>query len=419
MKSIPTANGSPRIAVFTHDAYGLGHIRRCSHIVQKFSESAPNSSILLVTGSPAVQMLKSFPPNADYVKIPTVVTSGVQGSKPPMLSIGLAELSLLRRRMIQETITTFAPDVFLVDNFPLGSRLELLPTLMELRKSSTRILLGLRDVADPPQQLRNDWSRDGIYEVLERYYDRILVYGVPQVLDVVDAYGFSDHLASKVHYCGYVTAESFCLQPAEEVREDLGFDGSFAVATVGGGGDGFPLLKIFLNAMRLLPEISAFVILGEFMSDADKSELRMQAEGLKRIVIRDYVSNLPSYIAAADVTIAMGGYNTTSEILALDAPAILVPRIWRSGEHRNPKKYSGRQDAEQLVRTQALAQIGLVESIHPDQLNPENLAARIANFLHNPRKTRGSLLKLNGLEEVCDQILSQAEIQHERREVRG
>lgn len=394
--------GSPRIAIFTHDAYGLGHVRRCVHIVHGLARQAPDAALLLVTGSPAVEMLRSLPPNADYVKIPTVVTSGAKGALPPILPLGLAELSLLRRRVIREVLLAFAPDVFLVDNFPLGSRLELLPALQALRRSGARIALGLRDIADPPERVRADWSRDGMYNVLDRYYDRILVYGVPQVLDAAEAYALPPAVAAKVRYCGYVTAREGVPRAPDEVRAELGLRRPLVVATVGGGGDGFPLLHAVLQAMPLVPELSALVVTGEFMPPAERAELRELAGARPGVQVRDFVPDLPAYLDAADVVVAMGGYNTTAEILASGCRAVLVPRTWRSGEHAK----RARPDAEQWVRAQALADLGYADVLHPEELKAEALAERIAAALARPRPSVNGAVHVRGLDAVVREVLA-------------
>lgn len=396
----------PRIAVFTHDAYGLGHIRRSVHILRGLAEREPDAALLLVTGSPGVQMLRSLPPNADYVKVPTVVTSGAQGALPPLLPLGLAELSFLRRRLIRETLLTFAPDIFLVDNFPLGSRMELLPTLQELKRGGTRIALGLRDIADPPKSVRKSWARDGIYNVLDRYYDRILVYGVPEVLDVADAYALPPAVAAKFRYCGYVTGPNGAARGREEARAELGLDGPFVLATVGGGGDGFPLLSTVVQALPLVPELSALLVTGEFMASEDRAGLRNLAGQWPGVQVRDFVPDLPSYFSAADVVVAMGGYNTTAEILATGCRAVLVPRTWRSGEHSTRAR--ARPDAEQWIRAQALADLGYVDMLHPEDLNPEALAARIAAARLASRPGSNGAVTVRGLDSVVDELLALA-----------
>ena len=49
------AREAARIAVFTHDTFGLGHVRRCLHILGSLAESAPDTALLLITGSPSLQ----------------------------------------------------------------------------------------------------------------------------------------------------------------------------------------------------------------------------------------------------------------------------------------------------------------------------------------------------------------------------
>src|SRR5687767_3515569 len=147
---------SLRLALFTHDTFGLGHVRRSVRIMRALAEAEPDAAQLLVTGSPALHAMADLPPHADYVKVPTTVKTGARGNQPPHLPIPPAERGRLRADLIREAVLGFAPDVFLVDNFPLGSQGELLPTLKALRATPTRIMLGLRDVLDAPEAVRAD-----------------------------------------------------------------------------------------------------------------------------------------------------------------------------------------------------------------------------------------------------------------------
>ncbi len=142
------------------------------------------------------------------------------------------------------------------------------------------------------------------------------------------------------------------------------------------------------------------------MSPADRAELHTLAAGHSRVVVRDYEPDLRSYMAAADVVVAMGGYNTTAEILALQSRAIVVPRTWRSGEHMIRAQAS--MDEEQLVRAQALEKLGLLELLHPDLLSPERLADRIAATLARPRTEPKVSVNLRGVDHVAEHILSMA-----------
>jgi predicted glycosyltransferase len=396
----------PRIALFTHDAYGLGHIRRSVRILRAVAERAPDAVLLLITGSPAVDALKSLPPGADYLKLPTIVTSGNEGTRPPVLDIGVAELASLRGALTRQALESFDPEVFLVDNFPLGTRLELLPALKKMRARPTRTVLGLRDVVDPPRKVRADWERDGLYEIVDRYYDRVLIYGVREILDAADAYALPAGIAAKVHYCGYVTAEAPPAEDRADVLAELGARERLLVATAGGGGDGYPVLRAFLEALPLIGDASALVVTGEFMTDSHRAELRSLAAEQPGVTLREHVGDLPRYLAAADVVVAMGGYNTSAEILATKTRAVLVPRTWRAGEHL--ERARAKVDAEQLHRAEALARLGAVAVIHPDELTPERLAERVRRALSEPRNGRGAGIDVDGAGRVAEHLLELA-----------
>lgn len=397
----------PRIALFTHDAYGIGHVRRCLRIIRSLAERVPEAPILLITGSPAGDLFRDLPPNADFVKIPTVVTSGAVNARPPTLGIGMAEITYLRERTIRELVTTFDPDVLLVDNFPLGSQRELLATLQALRARSTRLVLGMRDILDPPERVRTDWGRQGMYEVLDRFYDRLLVYGAREVLDIAEAFALPSRIAARVQYCGYITENVSRLRSEAEVRAELKVSEPFVLATVGGGGDGFPLLQTFLEATSVLPRMTSVVTTGQFMHSADRATLRAMATDRDDVIILDHVRDLPSYMAAASAVVAMGGYNTTAEILSVGARAVIVPRHWRSGEHENRARAA--VDAEQLLRAQALSRMGLVNLVDAKQLSPQSLAEGISTALNRPKgEAAATLLNLHGDEAAADSILALA-----------
>jgi predicted glycosyltransferase len=391
--------------VFTHDAFGLGHVRRSTRIVRAVVERDSGATVLLITGSPATHLLRDLPPRVDYLKLPTIVTSGAENTRPSTLDIGVAELAALRGELTRCALETFEPDVLLVDNFPLGTRLELLPTLRSLRHRPTRTILGLRDVVDPPEKVRKDWSRDGLYGVVGRYYDRVLVYGMREVLDAAEAYQLPGTVAEKLRYCGYVTAGS-AVRPPDESRAEAGIGPGFLLATVGGGGDGRPLLEAFLGALDRFPDRPALVLTGEFMGETDREALHSLASGRPGLILREHVADLPSLMAAADLVVAMGGYNTSAELLAVGARAILVPRTWRSGEHDDRAK--ARIDGEQLVRAESLARTGAVDLIHPRKLSAESLAEAIARALDEPRRPPQLDLRLDGAARVASQLLELA-----------
>ena len=64
----------PRILLYSHDSYGLGHFRRSSSIAHAIADLCPEASLLCVTGSPRADLFP-LPQGADYVKLPSVTKS--------------------------------------------------------------------------------------------------------------------------------------------------------------------------------------------------------------------------------------------------------------------------------------------------------------------------------------------------------
>ncbi len=392
----------PRIALFTHDTFGLGHIKRSSHIIQALSERLPNASLLLISGSPVLHMLRTLPPNADYVKIPTVVKTGAPESQPSHLPLAVSEITWLREQIILQTVQGFGPDVFVADNFPLGSGNELLSTLKELKRSNARTILGVRDIVDAPEVVRVDWQRHGIYDVLDRYYDRILVYGNREMFDVADAYAIPDRISRKIAYCGYLTSPAQMERNPEEIHQELGTHDRMIVVTGGGGGDAFPLFSTFLEALPRLSGFSALLVLGPMMGASDRAKLHSLAAGNPNVILRDSVPDLPRYMIAAEAVVSMCGYNVAAEIVVNRLRAVIVPRTWRYGEHTN--RANTLAEGEQIIRAQSFAKMGLALLLEPENLNPEHLAEKILEAIRSPKPAISAGLNVDGLESAVKLI---------------
>ena len=68
----------------------------------------------------------------------------------------------------------------------------------------TRLILGLRDVVAEAPLVRAMWEREGLYDLLDNVFDRILVYGERDIYDVVSEYGLSARAADKTRFVGYL-----------------------------------------------------------------------------------------------------------------------------------------------------------------------------------------------------------------------
>jgi predicted glycosyltransferase len=124
-----------RILIYSHDSFGLGHLRRCRAIAHAIVDRYKGVSVLILSGSPIIGSF-DFLPRVDFVRIPGVVklTNGEYQSLG--LHIDLQQTMAIRAAIIEQTAASFRPDLFLVDKEPLGLEGEATRTLRMLRRAA-------------------------------------------------------------------------------------------------------------------------------------------------------------------------------------------------------------------------------------------------------------------------------------------
>jgi predicted glycosyltransferase len=362
-------DGKPRILMYSHDSYGLGHLRRTLGLAKAFVEHDPGLGVLILTGS-TVSGAFRMPQGIDIVKLPSAVKVSNGVYKPGRLPITFEHLRKLRSGLILNTAESFNPDAFIVDKAPLGMKREVSRTLeyLHTERPSTLTVLGLRDVLDDPDRVRRHWRDNHITEAINRYYDLILVYGPREVYDPLPEYGLPTTTLRRSYYVGYVGRG-----PALEDTFDTPFTPGYVLVTAGGGADGFHLIRNYLESLREpVPSFESIVVTGPLMDERSKRTLERLSQGLRARVL-EFRADMECLIQKAKAVVAMGGYNTTIELLAARKPTLIVPRV-------EPR-------AEQLIRTRRLASLGLVEMIHPRDLTPPLMRSRVEDLLRREPPT--------------------------------
>ncbi len=171
-----------RVLLYSHDTFGLGHLRRSRTIATALTENNPERSALIVTGSPIAGRF-DFAERIDHVRLPGVVKQPDGSYTALNLNLPIDDMVQLRGAIIAATTRQFAPGLVIVDKEPWGFRHELVETLELLKQAGARIILGIRDVLDEPDALRAEWVRKNALEAIERYYDDIWVYGIPAICE--------------------------------------------------------------------------------------------------------------------------------------------------------------------------------------------------------------------------------------------
>lgn len=328
------------------------------------------------------------------VSLPPVVKTGVEEYAAHDAAIPFSLVRRARIAVLVDVVSRWKPDVLLVDHSPHGMKGELLPVFESMRKDSprTKVVLGLRDILDEPSHVRSVWEAEGIFDTLERVYDRILVYGQREIMDPVDAYGMSRSMQESVTYCGYVTPPPPVVASIPPGAEERGY----VLGTVGGGGDGVDVLVATLEAASRLG-LKAVLSRGPLMPMADIAALESAVARVPGTYMVDLLNDVAAVAKGAACVVTRGGYNSLCELTPLGTPTVVVPRTW-------PR-------SEQLLRAQAFAARGLLSMVHPDELEiPGRLSAQIEAAMQAKETSAYSVgLDLRGVERLRKVIVEVAD----------
>jgi len=387
---------SRRIALYSHDTQGLGHIRRNIVLAAALVAADPRTDVLLLTGAPEATSLP-LPPNTDIVTLPTI-HKGVDGHYAARaLSSPLPQLLALRSSILEASLTAFAPDLLVVDKVARGVDGELDAALHALRGTDTRVVLGLREILDSPSVTQREWASAETTETVRDYYDAIWVYGDRAVYDLVAECEMPDEVSSKVAYTGYLgndrgTGTMLGTSPTRDAPPSAEQPPTerYVLCLVGGGQDGLELADAFVRA-PLPAGHSGIVLTGPYMNADGRAALLRTAAREPAMRVLEFVPDAERFISVAAAVVSMAGYNSVCELLAAGCRALLVPRT-------EPR-------TEQAIRARSLQRLGLVDVIEPDFAGPAQLGAWTADAVLAGPPLR-SRINLDGLARVA--ILAEA-----------
>jgi predicted glycosyltransferase len=393
---VPRCPGSPRFLLYSHDALGLGHVRRNVVIARALVDRCPDASVILATSADHVESL-GVPDGVDVVRLPALRKIGNGCYTPRSLSIPAPDLLSLRSSILAATVGSYRPNVLLVDKQPLGVGGELKAALRRVRETGGRSVLGLRDILDEPDAVRAEWTPETTRLVLDHYL-RVLVYGSESVFDTLRSSALPRELRRVSHYCGYVTTPVSRRGASMPPFPGLGKGRSrpLVLGTTGGGEDGMRVLEAFVDASAG-EAWDAVAVTGPQLSRRETASLGRRAENAG-VTLRRFVPELQTWLGAADAVVCMGGYNTISEVLLRGTPSVCVPRTV-------PRR-------EQLIRARALRALGLLQVVEPDRLDGATLRGEIEVALSRSRpalaRAAHRALRFDGADTSAELLLEEA-----------
>jgi len=356
-----------KIVFYCQHVLGIGHLFRSLEICKALFEH----EVILVTGGPRVET--ELPDHVREIRLPDLrMDREFKGLSSSTDRASLDQIKAARQERLYALFEQERPDVFLIELYPFGRktfRFELDPVLRALRAqklSACTVLCSVRDILVEKEDRSKHESR--ALETLNRYFDAVLVHADPGLAELGETFEPFDQIAIPVVYTGYITRRP---EPGAGPRlrnwMRIGPGEILVVVSAGGGSVGAPLLAAAIEAFQKLDTPGRRhmkVFSGPFLDAAEFEHLKKMAG--TNIQVERFTEDFLSYLAAADLSLSMGGYNTTMNILAVGVPAL----VWPFPQNR-----------EQRMRATRLAARGAWRLLDNADLDPDRLALMMGEML--------------------------------------
>lgn len=374
-----------KIVFYCQYLSGIGHLVRSTEIVRSLVK---NFQVYFVNGGPPIAGFE-MPPEVELIELPALwLEDGEFRVAGDSLSVESIQES--RKNQLIDIFERVQSDYLITEFFPFGRHMllfELLPLLEYIKSTApqTKIICSLRDVIG---KVSDETEEETICYLMNKYFDLLLFHSDPNFQTFTESFIRHQDISCPVFHTGFISQSL-----KENCSNSWGETGDYAkiLVSVGGGRIGHELLQTVIEASAIIAGQTKHIIqifTGPFISEDKFLSLQEAATNNSNIKISKYTNNLLEYMQAADISISLSGYNTTMNILSTKVKAIVVPL-----SHND-------LDKEQLLRTQKLEELGVVEVVHPNDLNPNYLAEVVVKCLSKPKERTEQVFDLKGAENT-------------------
>lgn len=370
-----------RVVLYSHDTMGIGHMRRNILIAQLIQERFENVSILVIAGAKVANLFAQSA-GIDCLTLPSFKKHENGSYTTRNLGISANDILDVRSLTILAAVQSYKPDLLIADKIPCGAGGELLPALEWLSQhTNCRNVLGLREILDTADTVIRDWHNTHCFDVIRNHFGSIWIYGDSTVYDAVKEYQFPLDITERVTFTGYLDTR---MRLAADQQDASATNQPYALCTVGGGQDGKDLPLAFIEAIGKTGQ-NAVVLTGPLMPDSTRALLDAAAENVPSLKIIPFAEEGDLLVKHASHVVSMGGYNTLAAILSHNKPALIVPRV-------TPRE-------EQLIRANRLAELGLVDAIHPQELTADSIVQWLTDTTPDTRHPT-TKIDMDGLNRI-------------------
>jgi predicted glycosyltransferase len=353
-----------KIAYYCQHVLGIGHFHRSLEICLALAD---HHQVTLIVGGPDVEPV---PERIELFKLPGLqMDAEFKNLGPCDPRSSLEEVKETRQRQLYSFFEEFQPDAFLVELYPFGRkafRFELDPVLSAIRNGALhrcKCYVSLRDILVERSTDRKKFENRAL-KTLNRYFDGLLVHSDEQIITLDETFSRYHEITVPIAYTGFVTRNSSG-SPRKEIRDSqqLNSTEKLIVASIGGGNVGADLLKAVVEAFGLINSTGAFrlqLFSGPYFPEEDFSQLQSSLPA--NASLERFSNRFPDWLACADLSISMAGYNTCMNIIQAGIPALVFPFA---------------QNREQEFRARRLQKKAAIKILTQPDLQKDQLATAI------------------------------------------
>ena len=216
-----------------------------------------------------------------------------------------------------------------------------------------------------------------------------------------------DHLDPHINYMvvGNPVRESVLKKSKAEARRELGLDDRMCILSFGGSLGADTINKIAVDLMEwnyrtgLVSHIHGYGRLGKEKFPAWLSERGIDLKDNKNIRVSEYINNMDTCMAAADLVICRAGAITISEIEATAKAAVLVPSPNVTANHQfHNANVLAKQNAAILLEEKDYSKekvISIIEELYTDRV-------RLGEIAQNA----GALAITDTAQRICHEMIA-------------